>query len=211
MSDEPLLHVIRDVDGLPGQWRYTVPQTGVLLTDSWWSGLRDKVYAHLRANGIEVDDELALVIEDAVCRETRPGSKCAPRKAKPIAGRHPLPMLMYVNSFLRAVWGALRERRFVPREEAERRAEICRACEFRVESPGGCTGCYTLLKKANELMDKNPIKFEPDEDGTVRDTCQACLCVCHLKVWLTDSVLDASEGAIKPKFHEKCWRLEKRG
>lgn len=205
-NETELLTVIRDINSPPGGWKYTPPQTGITITSSHYSSLKDKVIRHLRANRVEVDE---AVIEDGACRETEnlPAGWCRKREPKPVAGM-PVPLLSGVEMFLKSVWGTLKGRQFVHLEEAERRAAICRECPYRVDSPGGCVSCFSLIKAANNLIDRNPIKFEADADGTVRDTCKACLCVCHIKVWVPSAVLDKAEGEKRPNFHPSCWRLE---
>lgn len=205
MNNEDLLTVVRDVNSPPGGWKYTPPQTGVTITAQFWNGMLPRVISHLKANGVEITDELLLEIEHGACVESNVGGWCRKREPKPVAGM-PIPLLSAVEAFLKSVWGVLKERRFVPREEAERRAAICRECPYRVTSPGGCVSCQSLIKAAAELIEKNPIKFEPDEDGTVRDTCRACLCICHIKCWVPSTVLDKAEGEKRPAYHKSCWR-----
>lgn len=205
---EPLLTVLRDINSPPGGWRYTPPQTGVTLTASHYSFLRDKVIRHLKANGFEVDE---AAIEDGACRETpAAGRWCGPAAPKPVAGM-PVPLLAAVEAFLSCTWQAILARRFVPREEAERRLAICLTCPLRSDAPSGCGGCYTLLRKAKDLMGgKSALTVEPDADGTVRDTCSACLCLLPLKVFMTSETLDKCEGDRRPPYQEGyCWRLEK--
>lgn len=207
-NPEDLLSVIRDINSPPGGWRYTPPETGVTLTASFYGELRDKVVRHLRANGFEADED---VIQDGACRESPsvPPGWCRKRDPKPIAGM-PIPLLSAVESFLRCTWQAILSRKFVPREEAERRLSVCMGCPMRGASPGGCGGCYDLLRKAKDLLGgKSALTIEPDEDGTVRDTCQACLCVLPLKVFLTTPTLEKCEGERKPPYAPGCWRLEK--
>lgn len=208
MNSEDLLSVQRDIEAPPGGWRYTVPETGVTVTGQFFRILRDRTIAHLKANGVAVTEERLLEIEDGACRETKPpGSWCAKRPPKPVAGL-PLPLLTTVETFLKCIWTALVSRQFVKREEAERRLAICKQCPLRSEAPGGCEGCYTLLRKARTLMGKNDaLKIEPDEDGKLRDTCAACLCLIPLKGWMGNAALDRCEGEKKPAYWEKCWRL----
>ena len=208
MTDPDLLTVQRDVDSPPGGWKYTVPQTGVLITGRFFTTLRSKVIAHLKANGHVVDDEMLAMIEDGACRETRPPGWCRKRPPKPV-GKGPLPLLMYAEKFVKCAWEALVSRKFVPREEAERRLAICMTCPLRSTTPSGCSGCYTLLKKANALLEtKGALKVEPDPDGVVRDACSACWCLISLKSWMTNATLDKCEGSVKPPYQEgHCWRL----
>jgi hypothetical protein len=116
-------------------------------------------------------------------------------------------MLAHVERFLTTVWQAIIDRKFVGREEALRRVAVCQGCPLRATMPGGCTGCYTLLKKAEKLLQKNgAIEVPADEDGFVRDVCGACGCFIPLKVVLENGTLDRAEGMKRPAYWEGCWR-----
>ena len=210
-NPEDLLTVLRDVDSPLGGWHHTPPQTGVTLTSPFYNGLRDLAIRHLTANGVEITDELMLLIEDGACRETPAAVAlgwCRKREPKPVAGM-PVPLLSAVESFQKCTWQAIMTRKFVPREEAERRLSVCISCPMRGESPGGCDGCYSLLRKAKDLLGgKSALTIEADESGAVRDTCQACLCVLPIKVFLTSETLDKCEGDRRPPYAPGCWRLE---
>lgn len=207
MNSEPLLAVLRDVESPPGGWRYTVPQTGVTLTAPFFKPLYLKVVAHMSANGIEVGDDFREIVEDGACKETRPpGSWCSKRKPKPVAHGRPAALLIHVDRFLRSVWQALRDRKFVSREVAEKRMDICRRCPLRSDLPGGCQSCFSLVKAALKFVERNPIQIEPDEDGIVRNACGACWCLLPAKVILPNSTLDKAEGSERPEYWEGCWR-----
>lgn len=200
-----LLTVQRDIESPPGGWKYTVPETGVTVTGQFYKVLRDRVVKHLKANNLPVDEAL---IEDGACRETRPpGSWCARALPKPVAGR-PLALLIYVEQFLKCTWQAILARRFVGRDEAVRRFDICMGCPMRAATPGGCAGCYDLLRKANTVMEsKGALTVAADADGVTRDACSACWCLIPLKVWLRNDTLDKCEGEKKPPYWEGCWRI----
>lgn len=203
--NEPLLAVLRDIEKPPGGWRYTVPETGVVITGDFFGGIWPQVVKHHAANGLPAPER--EIVEDRACRES-PGGRCGARKPKPVAGM-PVALLSTLEAFLKCVWTAIITRDFVSRKEAERRLAICLDCPLRSTPPGGCSGCYTILKKANSLMEKKgSLVIPPDEDGTVRDACSACWCLVPLKSWLSQKTLDQCEGQSRPPYHPKCWRLE---
>lgn len=204
MNDD-LLAVQRDIDSPPGGWRYTVPETGITITAQFYATLRPRVIAHLKANHITVDDERLLLLEDGACRETRPpGSWCAKRPAKPVEGKLPNLTLGHIDRFLKSIWAALVSRDFVSREEAERRAAICAACPLITGGIGGCSGCYTMLKKAQGVLQKNPVQME---EG--KDVCGACGCYAPILIWLKNATLNRAAGEKMPRYQEgHCWRLE---
>jgi hypothetical protein len=199
--------VIRDIEKPPGGWKYTVPETGVTLTADFFEILWGKLVKHLAANNLPEPDR--IVVEDAACRETNPpGSRCGERKPRPVADR-PIQYLMlsHVERFLTTVWQAIVDRKFVPREEAQRRVDVCLACPLRTTMPGGCTGCYTLVRKAEALLHKNgAITIGEDPDGFKRDVCGACGCFIPLKVALENRTLDKAEGSRRPAYWAGCWR-----
>lgn len=201
--------VIRDIEKPPGGWKYTVPETGISVTGDFFSVLYKRVVDHRRANRLPVPDDYREFLEDAACRETQPpGSRCGERKPKPV-GEKPIQHLMLnrVERFLKTVWQAILERKFVSKEEAERRVAVCLGCPMRTTMPGGCTGCYTLVKKADAILRKNgAIRIEADEDGFVRDVCGACGCIIPLKAALDNGTLDRAEGDQRPPYWEGCWR-----
>lgn len=204
-NPEDLLTVQRDVNSPPGGWKYTVPETGVTITAQFYHLLRQRVVQHLAANRVEVTDEMLLIIEDGACRETQPpGSWCARRPPKPVDGKLPFLTLEIAERFIKTVWQVVKERKFVSREEAERRLAICMSCPLAT-SIGGCEGCTTLYKKMVEMIGKtNPLTVERG-----KEFCGACGCLLLAKSAIPNATLDRAEGSTKPRYHEKCWRLEK--
>ena len=202
----PLKAVIRDMEKPPEGWRYTVPETGVTLTADFFENLWNKLVRHHTANNLPAPDRIA--VEDAACRETNPpGSRCGDRKPKPVARASGFLTMGKIERFLKTVWHAIVDRAFVSREEAVRRVEVCLGCPARTTMPGGCMGCYTLLKQAEGLLKKEgAIHIAEDEDGLKRDVCGACGCFIPLKVVLENRTLDAAEGQQRPNYWAGCWR-----
>ena len=201
MTPEPLLAVLRDIEKPPGGWRYTVPETGVVITGDFFGEIWPQVVRHHAANGLPAPER--EIVEDRACRES-PGGRCGARKPKPVAGSLPHLTLGHVERFLKTVWQTLKDRDFVSREEAERRAEVCRGCPLITGGIGGCENCFDTVRRAKKLVEKNPIKFE---EG--KDVCGACGCMLFAKVAISNKTLDRAEGSEKPRYWEGCWRLEK--
>lgn len=199
--------VIRDIEKPPGGWRYTVPETGVTIRGDFFEMVWKQLVRHCEANHLpEPDREM---VEHAACEETNPpGSRCGERKARPVADK-PIQVLLlsHVERFLNTVWHAILDRKFVDREEAVRRVGVCLGCPLRTTMPGGCTGCYSLVRKAEHILQKNgSIQIEEDADGFKRDVCGACGCFIPLKVVLENRTLDKAEGSSRPAYWEGCWR-----
>ncbi len=199
--NEPLLTVRRDIEKPPGGWKYTVPETGVVILGDFFSEMWPKIVRHYEANSLPVPDR--ELVEDRACRES-PGGRCGPRRPKPVAGILPHLTLGLVERFIKTVWQSLKDRDFVSREEAERRAAVCAGCPLATGGIGGCKSCFDLIRKTREFVQASPIQFEKD-----KDVCGACGCYLPAKVLLANRTLDRAEGQEKPRYWDKCWRLEK--
>lgn len=203
--------VLRDIEKPPNGWKYTVPETNVLITADFFEELWKRVLKHRHANNLPIADDYREFLENAACEETNPpGSRCGAPRRKPRANK-PIQhlMLSHVQRFLETVWAAVKDRKFVEREEAVSRVDVCIDCPLRTTMPGGCSGCYTLLGQAKKLLDKNgAIEIPPDEDGTVRNVCGACGCFIPVKVALMNSTLNKAEAGKRPAYWEGCWRNE---
>jgi hypothetical protein len=201
--------VLRDIEKPPEGWRYTIPENGVLIKADFFEELWKKVLRHRHANSLPIPEDYREFLENAACEETSPpGSRCGAPRRKPRESR-PIQHLMisHVERFLSTVWAAIVDRKFVSRDTALERVSVCIGCPLRATMPGGCGGCYTLLKKAKALLDKNgAIEIPPDEDGLVRDVCGACGCFIPLKVALENSTLNKAEGSHRPAYWSECWR-----
>lgn len=200
--------VLRDIEKPPNGWRYTIPENGLTLTADFFEQLYGRILAHRRSNNLPIPEGYRAFVEDAACNETQPpGSRCGQRKPRPKDKPIQHLLLIHVERFLKTVWQAILDRRFVDKEEALRRAAICDGCPLRTTMPGGCTGCYSILKKAEKILKRNgSIEIPASEDGYVRDVCGACGCFIPLKVVLTNDTLDAAEGGARPAYWSGCWR-----
>lgn len=206
MSD--LLTVTRDIEAPPPpHWHYTVPETGVTFTANWARDLKVKVRAHLEANGLPVPaDE---ILNDAICRSSGLGSpycgklRRTQRPEGEIVGLN----FGHVAKFLRAVKCALLGRKFVPREEALRRAAICLECPLATDV-GDCASCYQvgkLHKRALRFVEKFGIRMPPEKRH-----CGACGCVNGVKSLISLDVLREVDDKepVKPAYWENCWMRE---
>lgn len=208
-NEEVKYEVRRDIQSPQGGWKYTVPETGVTVRGEFFKDLYQKVRNHYVANGLEAPDKED--VQDGACRETNPGgSWCGKKPPKPVAGALPHLTLAHVRRFLETMMHVIRARKFVSREEALRRIDICRGNPEKGIEPckaassiGGCLGCAGIEKLIKKLTEKNPI---PDDDPDKR----FCLCCgCHLssKVLIPNDLLDKAEK-VRPKYEPNCWRLE---
>lgn len=192
--------VRRDIQSPQGGWRYTVPETGVTVRGEFFKDLYQNVRNHYVANGLEAPDKED--VQDGACRETNPGgSWCGKKPPKPVAGALPHLTLAMAERFIRTVMHVVRSRKFVSKEEAIRRYEICKKCDLST-SIGGCLGCHGTLKLIEKVMVNNPL-----EDIESKRFCGACGCSTRLKTWIRNEDLDRAEK-VRPAYHYSCWRLE---
>lgn len=200
--------VVRDIERPPNGWQYTVPETNCTIKAEFFEQLWKRILAHRNANNLPIPEAYREFIEDAACAQSNlGGTHCGTRRPrstdKPI--QHLL--LSHVERFLKTVWQAILDRKFVTPEEAARRVSVCAGCPLRTTMPGGCTGCFTLIKKADAILKRTGAVVIPaDGDGFVRDVCGACGCFIPLKVALENSTLDRAEGGSRPAYWEGCWR-----
>lgn len=181
----------------PGGWRYTVPETGVLLRDNYATMLHRKVNRHLAANGHPEIEQVAF--EDAVCRENGhglPWCSGGPKAVKPPT------TMQSIKRFLKTMTVLAKRRELVSREEHDRRVSICEGCPRVTINGLGCHNCIDDLKDVEaEVREKLP-------KGNVL-TCSACGgCIVWAKAWISNAVLDEAEAKDPPAYEEgRCWRL----
>lgn len=186
----------------PGGWRFTVPETGLLITGATPKVLTKKVRSHMEANSIEIPEPFREWFEDALCVQMNLGPKFCGRPA-PVLPKGVMKGLTLGTAarFLRTMMKVLEDREFVGREEAESRVAICNSCPIS-GGIGGCAGCNSILNKVDKLLQNDPLPVDPD-----KEYCLACGCKISLKCWIPNSTLDKAETE-RPDYWEKCWRHE---
>lgn len=189
---------IRDMTQPPGGWRYTVPETGLLVTAATASTLRVRILSHLAANGIDPPPDL----NTAICRQMGLGEPyCSKaRVAENAPPKYPKLTVDTANRFLKTMLAVIRDRRFVPREEAERRMAVCMSCPLAT-SLGLCVGCNGLASTVVRLLNGKAPRAEAG-----REWCAACGCRLDAKVMIPNATLDKGEPE-KPDYWPGCWRL----
>jgi len=197
---EDRLSILRDIESPPHGWRYTVAETGVEVRAPYAESLKNQIQAHMVANSIPIPWDYDEWIEDEICRANKHGSPwCGRRRVQPAVEISQHINLATARRFVMTIIHALRDRQFVPRAEAFRRAEICRACPM-AGGISGCKGCGSILKSAERLLLNSPIKFPED-----KSFCLACGCYLKAKILLPNETLNKAEP-VKPEYHKNCWR-----
>lgn len=194
------MKILSDVESPPGGWQVTVPQTGVTVSARYAKDLRAKVLAHLDANGYEPDPDFDEWFEDAACRESPAAQRMCGEPNKTLSPKQKLITPAKAKRFLKTLRILLQKRELVSREEAERRAEICRNCPS-AGNIGYCWGCAAVYRKVRRLLGGTPIDFERE-----KRFCLECGCLLKGKIWLPNSLLDQAEEGDRPEYAEGCWR-----
>lgn len=98
----------------------------------------------------------------------------------------------------------------VPKELAEKRAEICSTCPQN--QPGDWTVTFTAPVAAMlklQLGIKNDLKLSTSKDGQLHN-CMACSCVLTLKAHTPlKHILDNTDEATMQRLDKRCWILKK--
>jgi hypothetical protein len=198
----PRLAIIRDLEQPPGGWRYTVPETGLVLRAATPKSLKAKIASHLSANAIDIPDDEEL--DHRICTQMGLDERfCGKPPPKPMQGVHPGLSPHLANHFMRTMLQVVYDRKFVDRAEADRRLAICNACPMAC-GIGGCWHCNGLFTTVKKLIRKDVGRSAPGKEW-----CGACGCNCELKSLIDNDTLDKAEGKDKPAYHESCWRLNR--
>ena len=199
-SNAHLLKVVNRTDVPRGGWIFKVEATGVTISAGSINKLKQHVTAHMNANRVEIPRGFEEVIEDTACHNLGDGMGrwCAERKPEVIPPGQSRWRAADVLRFLKTVtqWGLVKGFKFVPTEEAERRAAICATCPMNTLVQGcmGCGGVGTLVK-----MIRGSVRTSQDDK---LHTCEVCGCFLQVKVLVPAGVVDNS-GLEYPSW---CWQ-----
>jgi hypothetical protein len=182
----------------PGGWRYVQPETAVWFRADTFDELRERVKVHREYKGISIET-LDLDIQRQLCLRLGP-EFCTPepgedyRPVKDLSASLTTSMAVSFGKFLMAHIAAGGE--MVSKEEAERRAAICRGCPFN--TPAALCSCSAAYK-AIELAVPKDRKVE----GV--SVCSACGCSLQLKVNVPIDVIAKSlpPDTVLPPW---CWQ-----
>lgn len=187
----------------PGGWRYVQPETGVRFASDNFRSLCEEVERHRAYKGLpretlaaDIERQLCTALDLEWCR-TEPGEQHRPVRDL----TYELTPALALNA-MRAVTQFLKEGGVpVAKEEAERRAAICRGCPFNQPAKFcSCSAVYTTIEAL--------IPRDRREPGL--SVCTACGCSLVAKVNLPASAIAASLPAdlVLPQW---CWQAEVRG
>jgi hypothetical protein len=194
------LKVINMTDVPRGDWSYLVEKTGVTISSGTINALKRDVFSHMNANTIEIPRGFDEIVEDTACRNLGAGVDhwCVERKPEVTPPGSSKWRAVEVLRFLRTVteWGVKEGFKFVPSEEAERRAAICATCPMNNVVPGclGCSGVGSLVTSI-----RGSVRTKVDDK---LHTCEVCGCYLQVKVLVPADVID-NKGLEYPSW---CWQ-----
>lgn len=202
-TTNPRLMVVNTVDVPRGGWKFAVLDTNTVINAGSIQALKRDVKRHMAANRLEIPEDIDQEIEDCACQnlESHREHWCQERHS-PVDSHAERPRwrAAEVLRFLKTVWnwGTMDGFKFVPMEEAERRAKICVTCPKNVTVSGclGCTGVAALVRKI-----RGDHKTSVDHK---LNACNACGCELKVKVLVPSEVID-NRGLAYPSW---CWQAQ---
>tara|TARA_R110002153_G_scaffold93463_2_gene225952 strand:+ start:4089 stop:4688 length:600 start_codon:yes stop_codon:yes gene_type:complete len=184
----------------PGGWRYLQPTTLKWFSSTTWGALVSEVTRHREYKGIDattvsedIQDQLCLSLTGGECR-AKPGEEYIPvfDRTQTLTPGMVLSLSKGLLAFI------LKGAKWVDKEEADRRADICRGCPFN--KPAALCSCSSAYKAINQAVPEDRIP-----KGV--DVCMACGCSLKAKINLPLSVISASVQKGQ-EFPPHCWQLE---
>lgn len=186
----------------PRGWSYIQPVTRLKILGESLPDLADKVYRHRLYKGLERASvaEAGLDIERQIC--TRLGTReCSPEGTAdewvPVTENPTIEMSAVIGFSKAALEWISSGRELVPESEANRRAEICKACPLNNPMTGcKCSIFYKMVNMAVPEARRDP------ELGV----CGACACALQAKVNLPMNVVNESNAGRNLSFPVFCWQ-----
>ena len=190
----------------PDGWRYTQFETGARFTGGFLRELADVVIAHRVHKGLTPTDveSVELEIQRQICAGSE-GHVCIAENGedwRPFVDQSRNLNPDKVVEFSRAAYRFVESGgETVPKSESERRAAICRGCQFNRPSVCVCTPLYKLLDAL--------VPAARREHGLA--ICGICGCSLTVKVLLPMSTIHDENAAQKYRLPSHCWMIPDNG
>jgi hypothetical protein len=190
----------------PGGWRYRQEQSKFVITGESYADLLKNVIAHRKHKGFEPTDSesVGLEIQRQICvRLSRHECKSEGPSDNwtPIPSTHDIFNIESIRSFSASAWEWLKDGgSLVDEAEADRRAEICRACPANSDAGQGCMKCHLAKVVGTFVPEKRKLP------GLTM--CIFCGCDLRAKVLMPDSVVVKSDQGRSITYPSHCWQRE---
>lgn len=176
-------------------WFYPVEATKCVFVSVGWRSLVDDVRSHLKGNGLPVDPNLSLAMQDWWCKEVSAENCSEP----PTPGLRDL--TAWAERFLRTAKDyVFKGGQKVPQEEAERRAAICAKCPLNSKDGSFCATCFLRGMTASAVAMTTGWTSSRDSE---LHYCKNCGCKLALKIHLERDIMDHKE--IRDGWWSGCW------
>jgi hypothetical protein len=193
MSEAPKFCLSRKDRIPPNGFRCICPVVGGELCGADFIDLVDKANAAIVASGHVPPPDLARQVEHSLCDDL-PGYKFC----KPCSSMKQTVSFSAIVRWVRAMYEFATKRGFqlVSQGEAERRAKICAACPYQVET-SGCWGCKGIAGLLPAIAGARTTAYDPQLKA-----CGVCGCYNAVSVHLPVSHEDEADLV----FPDHCWK-----
>lgn len=195
-----LIRSFRDVP--PGGWHYIQPETAVEFASDNYDDLIAQIIPHRKYKGLPVESveldvqrQLCLGLSDAHCK-AEPDEVYRP--VTDLTARLTTGMALALGKTVVAALAEVAAGKvpLASKEEAQRRASICRGCPFN--KPASLCSCSAVYKAIEAAIPKD--RMQPGIS-----VCMACGCSLQAKVNLPLSVIQAGNSP-EVVFPPYCWQ-----
>jgi hypothetical protein len=180
--------------GTSNQWKYVQPESGAVFHGLSYWGIIDQVRLHRKAMGYDLAEGWEERFQDDLCRQNLQ----VPCSDRPVGVSKRSLTIADLRRFMNTVlkFGG----KFVPQEEAERRAAICSTCPFNGDVTG-CWGCGGILTQVTKFL-----AGRTTQRDRALESCRVCGCVLRAKVHLPLDVIQDFETRTSLDYPEWCWQ-----
>jgi hypothetical protein len=188
----------------PDEFRFVVPEDGVVIRRNNYQGWLAAIEQHYRDNNYALPENWRAISEDQLCRILPPGW-CVHDD-----GTEPTRFINRRFSFDDALNGTKVLIEFVKQgaplvsqEEAEARGATCAACYACLPIPG-CSSCKAFANYVAEVAGARSTKADPILDSRA---CAVCGCSAIANLWIPVEVSQAGvTDEMMELFPVFCWK-----
>lgn len=191
----------RNINLIPrGGYSVTFPETGHTVTSNHPSAFLQECNIHMKLNGMTIAGGWQDMIWDRFCNQ-HPDVECDDSETV-----ERVVAMEDVWKFLTTLWESMEQgAKAVPQEEADRRSDICVACNKM-----GHTSCFFGCGKFSEVLSTLTLGRQNKNSSAIhKASCGVCGCEISSLVNYPLEVLQAVDekvGFKRDEYPEKCWK-----